>query len=611
MSFNMRRNTKKGRTRFKSMRHGKTRRVQRGGAPRAVMYDAKVVGTYDDTTGMGSANYPGVGEYDGHFLDGVPHGQGTLRYSDGNVYEGHWANDQRNGHGKLTFADRDVYEGEWRNDAMHGRGIMKFLSGSMYDGLWSDDLRNGRGTMRYSDERVYEGNWLNDKRHGQGTMSYADGDVYVGEWLNDQKSGEGTMRYADGREYVGRWLNDERSGKGRMTYASGSMYDGSWLDDRMNGHGRYTFDNGDVYVGRLEAGDFTGQGIMTYANGDVYDGQWRSDLKNGPGTMTYANQDVYEGMWDANFMHGHGKMTYANRDVYEGPWRHNQMHGADGKMIYADGRVYEGEWWNDAMHGDGKMTDANEGVMYEGLWRDNQQNPLFNPNTGALADNAEYNATLARPPRIFPRSDHMLYQSDKYHDIMELQNKLVLDALAQDPNAIALKVNRTYYVVSMHDIVRIANNKNFIQYECPILVDLNVNQDDLERVIKTEPYLSINGMGIALVGVVPLFDIWSAIKSDHRAFELVATRRVLSTASHQVMFKYGSLVSSNHCQSGIPATVYEMQMLQIASNPRNKSTGGAKKFRIKKNGTKKLNRVINFMRGVRKQSHVQTQSHVR
>lgn len=50
----MRHNNKKGSTRFKStrkMRHGKTRRVQRGGAPRPVKEpDGTQIGEYDDKT---------------------------------------------------------------------------------------------------------------------------------------------------------------------------------------------------------------------------------------------------------------------------------------------------------------------------------------------------------------------------------------------------------------------------------------------------------------------------------------------------------------------------------------------------------------------------------
>jgi hypothetical protein len=353
---------------------------------------------------------------------------------------------------------------------------------------------------------------------------------------------------------------------------------------------------------------------MRHANGDVYEGEWAQDNKNGHGKMTYADGDVrvYEGSWDAGYMHGRGKITYRNGDEYEGPWRYDQRHGIDGIMRYADRRVYEGEWWNDNMHGNGIMTDANGDVIYDGLWRENEQNPLFDPATGELADNTEYNATLAmRPPKIFPISDNMLYQSDtykyKYHDMMELQDRLVLEALEEDPDAIALKVNRTYYVISIDNVVSIANNKNFIQYECPILVDLNVNQRDLAQVIKTEPYLSIHGMGTHLAGVVPLFDIWSAIKSGRRAFELVArSRQLVSTASHHVMYNYGSLVSSNHCQSGIPATVYEVKLLRREDAPTIKRR---KQFTIKNKGTKKLKHVINLMRGVQKQSHDRTQSH--
>ena len=629
----MRHNTKKGRTPFKSKRHGKTRRVQRGGAL-VKDNDGNPIGEYDDETGMGRAVYSGVGEYVGHFNEnGVPHESGTLRYETGSVYTGEWVNDMPYGRGVMTFAPSgNVYDGEWVNNEMSGRGVMTFPSGC-----------------------VYQGEFLNSECNGRGIMRYANGDEYNGEWVNNECHGHGIMKYADGREYNGQWANDKINGKGKLSNPNGSSYDGDWVNHQMHGQGTYTFPDGNQYVGNLVNNEFTGPGIMRYANGDVYEGNWRNDhmydpngrytfangdvqfgnwinhgihgvglyegelnedgFANGHGKCTFINGNVYEGMWYANYMHEHGSMKYANDDVYKGPWYYGLKHG-DGKMTYADGRVYEGDWWNDNIHGHGKMTAANGDVIYEGLWRENRQNPLFNPNTGELADNAEYNATLARPPKIFPISDNMLYQSDtykyEYHDMMELQDRIVLKALEEDPDAIALKVNRTYYVVSIHDIVRVANNKNYIQYECPIVVDLNVNQSDMERVIKTEPYLSIHGMGTQLAGVVPLFDIWSAIKSGYRAFELVGTRRSLqSTATHHVLFKYGELNASNHCQSGIPATVYELQMLRIANKPRIKPNRHAKQFRIKKNGkkngTKKLNRIIKFMRGVRK-SHVRTQS---
>jgi len=446
---------------------------------------------------------------------------------------------------------------------------------------------------------------LNDAMHGHGIYTFANGDVYVGNLENNDFTGQGTKTYANGDVYEGQWANDKKNGPGRMTYANRDVYEGNWLNNNMHDvNGRYTkHADGKVQVGNWINNDMHGVGL--------YEGASEDGLANGRGKCTFINDDVYEGMWDANFMHGQGRMTYHNGDVYEGPWRYDQRHGTDGRMRYADdGRVYEGEWWNDNMHGNGKMTDANGDVTYEGLWRENKQHPLFDPATGELADNTEYNATLPRPRKIFPISDNMLFKRDTYkydyHDLTDLRDRLVLDALEEDPDAIALKVNRTYYVISIDNVVSIANNKNFIQYECPILVDLDVNQRDLAQVIKTEPYLSIHGMGTQLAGVVPLFDIWSATKSGHRAFELVATRRELkSTASHHVMFDYGSLVSSNHCQSGIPARVYEVQWLRREDAPTIKRR---KQFTIKNNGTNKLNRIINFMRGVRKQSHARTQS---
>ena len=602
----------------------KTRRIQRGGALINAMENGVVVGEYDDVTGMGRANYE-IGIYEGHFLNDNLHGQGKLTFTNGSIYEGEWRDNEMFGQGKLTYSDGNFYEGEWRNDEMNGQGKMTYSDGSTYEGQWLNNKRNGKGKLTYSDGDIYEGEWRdNQQMNGQGKLTFVSGNVYEGEFNNGAMV-NGVLRFTDGAVYDGEWADNEKNGRGTMTFADGNVYDGNWLNNYMNGRGKMTYADGDVYDGNWLNNYMNGRGTMTFADGTVYSGNWLNNdmygqgvyegeledgLANGHGKCRFINGNVYQGEWSADYCHGRGKMTYANGDVYVGPWNYDNRHGADGEMTYADGRVYAGEWWNDNMHGDGTMKGADGSTIYDGLWRENRQNPLFNPETGALADNAEYNAR--RPPKIFPISDNMLYQSDtyEYYDLGEMEDRHVLEALEEDPDAIALKVNRTYYVVSMYSIVRVANNKNFIQYECPILVDLDVNQRDLERVIKTEPYLSINGMGIQLVGVVSLFDIWSAIKSGHRAFELVGTRRVLlSTASHNTMFAYGSLMASNHCQSGIPATVYELQRLRIAvAPPRIKPTRHAKLFRIKKNGTKKLNRVINFMRGVRKQSHVRTQS---
>ena len=318
------RNTKKGRTPFKSKRHGKTRRVQRGGA---LVKDSKgnKIGEYDDT-GQGRAVYPGVGVYVGHFnKNGVPHGEGKLTYDDESVYEGEWVNDMRYGRGVMTFAPSgDVYDGEWVNDVMSGHGIMTYKDIGVYTGKWENDEKNGLGTVKFIDGREYTGNWENDERNGQGTSRRSNGDVeYEGKWSENKKNGKGKMTYDNGDVYDGEWENDNRNGQGKMTYANGDKYEGEWDKDKKNG-----------------------TGIYTYANGDKYEGEWDKDKKNGTGIYTFANGDVYDGELADNFMHGHGKMTFVNGDVYEGEWNANFMHGL-GKMTSANGHVSEGPWFKD------------------------------------------------------------------------------------------------------------------------------------------------------------------------------------------------------------------------------------------------------------------------
>ena len=273
----MRHNTKKGSIRFKStrkMRHGKTRRVQRGGATTVVKDpDGTPIGEYDDE-GNGTATYPGVGVYVGHFENGVPHGQGKLIYEDGDVYEGEWHNDERNGQGTMTYPDIGVYKGNWENDERNGQGTMTYHGIGVYEGNWEHDERSGKGNFTFDDGRVYEGNWKHDERSGQGRATYKNGDVYEGEWQNNERNGQGSMTYANGDVYEGNFEDGLAKGLGKCTFINGNVYDGAWSADRMNG-----------------------RGIMIYANGDIYDGEWSNDEKSGHGVMTYANGDVYEGSW--------------------------------------------------------------------------------------------------------------------------------------------------------------------------------------------------------------------------------------------------------------------------------------------------------------------------
>jgi hypothetical protein len=242
-------------------------------------------------------------------------------------------------------------------------------------------------------------------------------------------------------------------------------------------------------------------------------------------------------------------------------------------MTYADGRVYEGEWWKDNMHGEGQMTGADGSIIYDGLWRNNGQNPhFFDPATGKLADNDGYNPPA--PIMRFPNSDNMLYRSDrfkhqyKFNDMTFNEEKNVLDELEDDPTMIALKLYRTYYILSKENIIMMMNNKRLIRYECR-RTDHADNFSIDDDVNKTVPYFGLNGLVSDQGGVVPLFDLWAAINSGHNAYEFVKTRRkLLTVASHHVAYDYGSWVSSAHCQHDKDADIYALLKLRIAERPR-------------------------------------------
>jgi hypothetical protein len=101
------------------------------------------------------------------------------------------------------------------------------------------------------------------------------------------------------------------------------------------------------------------------------------------------------------------------------------------------------------------------------------------------------------------------------------------------------------------------NDANNIKYECPYV-------GFMRDIKKNVPYLSINSFGVIVQGAVSLFDLWNAIRSPNRAYELVRTGIELpSTASHGIVYNEGDRTSASHCQDGQNANVYELRILPI------------------------------------------------
>ena len=628
--------TKKGCKSTRKRKRTKTRRNQRGGGKQIFNPTGNLIGEYEGDThtngqphGSGMMRYTNGDVCNGEFKEGVLDGfgkcefvnrdvyvgvfkndymtNGTMRYIDGTIYEGEFGeNSQRSGRGIMRYTDGTIYEGAWLNDKRNGIGKVTFSNGIVYECTWLNDQMHGRGIMRHTDGTIYEGDF-DDYQQTNGKMTYTNGIVYEGDWLDGLRSGKGKMTYTNGAVYHGNWLAGNANGQGTMTYTNGDVYDGNWLAGNANGQGTKTYTNGDVYSGSFVNGHMTngkmmyaayenmdeemvqdiyegewkdnameGTGKMIYANGNIYEGEWIASNRTGQGKMTYANRDVYQGGWLADNKHGEGTMIYANGNIYEGEWWNDNMQG-DGKMRYANGDIYEGNWWSDEMHGDGKMTYAADGRVYEGLWRNNRENPLFNLDTCALADNPEYNPT---PPRSFPNipnNDNMLYANENYEYFNMIENthntNLLADLNPQQPEQsplFVLKFNQDYYALSIDSIIRFIKNKNYIKYECTrfdtedqnprFSMDVDVN--------KSVPYFSLNGI-VGGDGVVLLDDLCAAIKSGHRAFRLVIRRnKLLSTVSHHILYNYGTRVGSSHCQTRkIGEDVYDLHKLLIVPHP--------------------------------------------
>ena len=174
-----------------------------------------------------------------------------------------------------------------------------------------------------------------------------------------------------------------------------------------------------------------------------------------------------------------------------------------------------------------------------------------------VADNDEYNiAKQGLPFKRFPVIANELKHDDTAFDSFDLEDKNVLNELTNPESmSFVMKIGTTYYMTSIDNVIAQMNNKNNIKYECP-------TPDSMAVIITAEAYFSLNCIGILSGGVVPLFDLWSAIQRKHTAYKLIDTGRVLpSTASHHTKYLYGSIISAAHCQAGQGERVYRLAKL--------------------------------------------------
>ena len=194
----------------------------------------------------GRLRIPGLGEYQGKFVDGNRVGQGRFRFSDGSEYNGDWDRDLANGQGRLSFLSTQAIKtfaamSPSEVTVVHDRTFLS--SGGEYVGAFEDGEFSGEGRVVCSDGAVYEGEWRHSTPYGVGTFTTTSGGRYEGEWVDGRRNGIGIMLYPDRRQYEGEWREDKRHGHGvlRALRSDGTLqilHECEWVDDAPVSEGR-------------------------------------------------------------------------------------------------------------------------------------------------------------------------------------------------------------------------------------------------------------------------------------------------------------------------------------------------------------------------------------
>jgi hypothetical protein len=190
---------------------------------------------------------------------------------------------------------------------------------------------------------------------------------------------------------------------------------------------------------------------------------------------------------------------------------------------------------------------------------DDENEGIFDVLNGKIYKNKEYKPERMQRKRL-QKSAHPVTKTDKYYDLIELEDKGVLETVNRERNAFAFKIHNEFYVITRDELINIMNEATNIRYECP-------NVDSFAGIKMEQPYLNLASIGAVITGVVSFFDLWNIIKSDsnirHKVFELVSTDKMLaSTASYDAVYN-DIRISSAHCQSGQESRVYDIRIMWV------------------------------------------------
>jgi hypothetical protein len=177
--------------------------------------------------------------YKGFVRNGSAHGQGVYS-STQHEYDGHWLDGKPHGHGKLIYKFKNaVYEGEFSHGIMQGRGT--YILGSdtenpdfSYKGEMMSGRYEGFGEARWKGGAEYSGSFQKGLYHGQGHFKWSDGKIFAGNYAGGVKEGRGKVITKDA-VFTGTWTGGKPVGEGEISMSE-ALVKGAWTNGRFVAH---------------------------------------------------------------------------------------------------------------------------------------------------------------------------------------------------------------------------------------------------------------------------------------------------------------------------------------------------------------------------------------
>lgn len=304
----------------------------------------------------GKLSYSDGSFYEGDILNSdVRNGTGTFTWITGEFYEGTWDQDDMSGKGRMVWPGLGIYEGDFLNNKRQGNGTFTWTYENepeigapvKYEGDWNNDKIGSHGTLVLAGVGTYEGDFSKQIRSGDGTFTWLNGDIYTGAWSNDVITGEGTLRLTDGTVLAGTFQKGVLA-NGTVTYdINKGIVKRNVRNGKVDAAVMIKYSDGTIVEGKLNNKSFTGNVTITYGkSGDTYIGGIVDGVKSGKGTYTWKNGAHYVGTWSDDLMSGTGKYFYGANE------KNNYLSGTfvnghpDGTLTYVSDKnlKYKTEW---------------------------------------------------------------------------------------------------------------------------------------------------------------------------------------------------------------------------------------------------------------------------